>query len=74
MVNEFRHFVEENAGWWLLWNDNNNSKSEKVAQLLFIGVVKHYRHVNNIDISPEPNIGGARWTSRCQSAAVCVVC
>jgi len=57
MVDEFRHFVEENAGYRLLWNDNGTSKSEKAAQLLFLGVVKHYCQANNIDISPEPNIG-----------------
>lgn len=57
MVGEFRHFVEENAGYRLLWNDNGTSKSEKAAQLLFLGVVKHYCQANNIDISPEPNIG-----------------
>jgi len=57
MVGEFRHFVEENAGYRLLWNDNGTSKSEKAAQLLFLGVVKHYCQANNIDVSPEPNIG-----------------
>jgi hypothetical protein len=57
MVDEFRHFVEQNAGYRLLWNDNGTSKSEKAAQLLFLGVVKHYCQANNIDISPEPNIG-----------------
>jgi hypothetical protein len=57
MVDEFRHFVEENAGYRLLWNDNGTSKSEKAAQLLFLGIVKHYCQANNIDVSPEPNIG-----------------
>jgi len=57
MVDEFQHFVEENAGYRLLWNDNGTSKSEKAAQLLFLGVVKHYCQANDIDISPEPNIG-----------------
>ena len=57
MVDEFRHFVEQNAGYRLLWNDNGKSKSEKAAQLLFLGIVKHYCQANNIDISPEPNIG-----------------
>lgn len=57
MVEEFRHFVEQNGGYRLLWNDNGTSKSEKAAQLLFLGIVKHYCQANNIDISPEPNIG-----------------
>ena len=57
MVSEFRHFVEQNGGYRLLWNDNGTSKAEKAAQLLFLGVIKHYCHANNIDVSPEPNIG-----------------
>jgi hypothetical protein len=57
MVEEFRHFVEQNAGYRLLWNDNGKNKSEKAAQLLFLGIVKHYCQANNIEISPEPNIG-----------------
>ncbi len=57
MIREFKHFIEENQGWKLLWNDGGKSKCEKAAQLLFLGIVKHYCHANNIDISPEANIG-----------------
>lgn len=57
MVDEYRHFVENNAGWRLLWNDNGTSKGERAAQLLFLGIVKHYCQANNIDISREVNIG-----------------
>lgn len=56
-IGEFRHFVEENGGWRLLWNENQTSRSENAAQLLFLGIVKHYCQANNIDVSPEPNIG-----------------
>src|SRR5205823_12962982 len=57
MIGEYKHFVEENSGWQLLWNDRNQSRSEKAAQLLFLGIVKHYCQANDIDISKEPNIG-----------------
>lgn len=57
MIEEFRHFVEENSGWQLLWNDRNQSRSEKAAQLLFLGIVKHYCQANDIDVSKEANIG-----------------
>jgi len=57
MVDEYRHFVENNAGWRLLWNDNGTRKGERAAQLLFLGIVKHYCQANNIDISREVNIG-----------------
>jgi hypothetical protein len=57
MVKQFRVFVEENSGWRLLWNDNQTSRPETAAQLLFLGIVKHYCHANGIDISKEPDIG-----------------
>lgn len=57
MVDAYRHFIQENEGWRLLWNDNRTSKGEKASQLLFLGIVKHYCQANDIDISPEPNVG-----------------
>jgi hypothetical protein len=57
LLDEFRNYVENNEGWRLLWNDNGVPKSEEAAQLLFLGVVKHYCKANNIDISREVNIG-----------------
>jgi hypothetical protein len=57
MVRAFGHFIEQNQGWKLLWNDNGTPKGERAAQLLFLGIVKHYCHANNLDISPESNIG-----------------
>jgi len=57
LIGAFCHFVEQNAGYRLLWNDNGTSRSERAAQLLFLGIVKHYCAANNIDISSEANIG-----------------
>ena len=57
MVDAYRHYVDENSGWRLLWNDNDTHRSEKAVQLLFLGVVKHYCDANDIDVSPEANIG-----------------
>jgi hypothetical protein len=57
MVREFKHFVEENQGYRLLWNDNGTSRSERAAQLLFLGIIKHYCQANDIDISAEANVG-----------------
>ena len=56
MVDEFRHFVEENNGWRLLWNDNSTRRDESAAQNLFLGIVKHYCRANDIDVSPETDI------------------
>lgn len=57
MVKEFKHYIEENAGWELLWNDRHTPRDEKMVQRLFLGIVKHYCQANDIDVSPEPNIG-----------------
>jgi len=57
MIDEFQHYVERNAGWRLLWNDGGTSKGEKASQLLLLGIIKHYCRANDIDISPEANIG-----------------
>lgn len=58
MVDAYQHFVEQNSGWRLLWDENGTRRrGEKTSQLLFLGVVKHYCRANDIDISPEPNIG-----------------
>jgi hypothetical protein len=58
MLVRFQFFVEENGGWALLWNDNDGSiKHEGAAQVLFLGIVKHFCIAADIDISKEPNIG-----------------
>jgi hypothetical protein len=57
MVDEYRHFVVENQGWRLLWNDNHTPRSEKIAQFLLLGIVKHYCQANDIDVSREADIG-----------------
>jgi len=57
IVQQFKHYVEQEQGYRLLWNDNGTAKGEKAAQLLFYGVVKHYCRANNIDVSREVETG-----------------
>lgn len=57
IVAEYINYIENNSGWRLLWNDNKTPKREEAAQLLFLGLVKHYCKAENIDISKEVNIG-----------------
>lgn len=58
MIEQYQLFVEDNAGYKLLWDEGLYSpKSEEAAQLLFLGIVKNYCRANNIDISRETNIG-----------------
>ena len=57
MIDQFSRFVRDNKGWKLLWNDNGKAKSEEASQLLFLGTVIHYCRANDLDVSPETNIG-----------------
>lgn len=57
LIETFKHYVEENRGWALLWNDSKTPRKELACQDLFLGVVKHYCKANDVDISKEPNIG-----------------
>lgn len=58
ICNEFKLFVEDQAGYKLLWDDNKNrGKKEEASQLLFHGIVRAYCKLNNIDITREANIG-----------------
>jgi hypothetical protein len=56
-IEEFRHYVENERGWKLLWNDNGTPKAEDSFQALFMQTVAAHCRANNIDVSPETNIG-----------------
>jgi hypothetical protein len=56
-VDEFRNYVENQRGWKLLWNDNGTPKAEDSFQALFMQTVATHCRANNIDVSPEANIG-----------------
>lgn len=53
----FKNYVENQGGWELIYNDDGRPKSESACQRLFIGIVRHYCIANDIDVSPEVNIG-----------------
>lgn len=54
---QFKHFVEEEGGWKLLWDSGGKAKPESASQLLFFGIAKHYCHSNDIEISREVDLG-----------------
>ena len=57
MIATFKNYVENQGGWDLIHNEDGTPKSEAACQRLFLGIVRHYCVANNIDISPEVNIG-----------------
>jgi hypothetical protein len=56
-IEEFRNYVENERGWKLLWNDNGTPKAEDSFQALFMQTVAAHCRANDIDVSPEANIG-----------------
>jgi len=58
IIHQFKHFVEEQGGWKLLWNDTaGKDKNEEAAQLLFRGITSSYCSANDIVIDREVNLG-----------------
>lgn len=58
VIGKFKHFVEEQGGWRLLWNDGNvDEKPEEAAQLVFRGIAQSYCEANNIVLDREVNLG-----------------
>jgi hypothetical protein len=58
IVEKFKHFIEEQGGWRLLWNDGYaNEKPEEAAQLLFKGVAQSYCQANDIVVDREVELG-----------------
>ncbi len=56
VINQFKLFVEEQGGWYLLW-DKTREKPEHAVQLLFRGIAKHYCEANGVVLDPEVNLG-----------------
>jgi hypothetical protein len=57
LVAQYKHYVEQEGGWRLLWNDDQTPKRETAGQLLFHGIVKHYCRANDVDLSREVETG-----------------
>ncbi|CAN1554845.1 hypothetical protein MCERH10_02346 [Caulobacteraceae bacterium] len=56
-VNIFKHHVENGNLWEELWVEDK-PKKERAAQLIYFAIADCFCRANNIDISPEANMGG----------------
>ena len=56
VIDKFRLFVQEQRGWWLLW-DGEKEKPEQAPQLVFYGIARNYCEANNVVIDPETDLG-----------------
>lgn len=57
VISHYRRLVEKNNLWEMLWI-KDKPKRERAAQLLFFAVAELFCAANNIDVSPETNMGG----------------
>lgn len=58
VIDRYKHFIEQQGGWKLLWNDHPRAeKPEEAAQLLFKGIAQSYCQANNIVVDREVNLG-----------------
>ena len=56
VIERFRLFIEEQRGWFLLW-DGTNEKPELAPQLVFYGIARNYCEANNVVVDPETDFG-----------------
>lgn len=56
-IDMFKHHVEKGNLWEELWI-NDQPKKERAAQLIYYAIADSFCKANNIDISPEANMGG----------------
>lgn len=57
IMNQFKLFIEEQGGWYLLWDRHPVEKPELAAQLLFRGIAQSYCRANDISLDAEVNLG-----------------
>ncbi|WP_298252987.1 hypothetical protein [uncultured Arthrobacter sp.] len=57
VVDQFRHFVEEQRGWSLLWNDDGSEKPEGAIQLLLLGLAQPYLRQFDVELDREVELG-----------------
>lgn len=57
MLDKYRHFIEDQGGWSLLWNDDGSEKPEEAAQLLFLGMAQHYLRMFDVELDREVELG-----------------
>jgi hypothetical protein len=57
IIEQFRHFIEDQRGWSLLHNSNGTIKNEEAAQLVFLGMAQHYLRLFNVEIDREVELG-----------------
>lgn len=56
-IDQFKHHIEKGNLWEELW-DGDKPKKERAAQLIYFAIADCFCQANNVDVSPEANMGG----------------
>lgn len=57
IIDQYRHFIEDQRGWALLWNEDHSEKNELAAQLVFLGMAQHYLRLFDVEVDREVELG-----------------
>lgn len=57
ILNQFKDLIENKGLWKELWDDAGNPRREKAAQRLLFTVAYSYCKANNLDLTPEADLG-----------------
>jgi hypothetical protein len=71
VLNRFKHFIEDQRGWSLLWNQDRSEKPEEAAQLLLLGVAQHYLRLFNVELDREVEMGRGPVDFKVSSGTSC---
>ena len=57
VLKQFKHYIESQRGWSLLWNDDGSEKKESAAQLVFLGIAQNYMRMFDVEVDREVELG-----------------
>lgn len=57
MLDQFRHFIEDQRGWSLLHSADKSEKPEEAAQLVFLGMAQQYLRLFDVELDREVELG-----------------
>jgi len=57
LVEVFKHAVENEGLWEMLWNDDGRPRAERQVQRLFRGILIHYCRAQDVDFTGEADAG-----------------
>lgn len=57
VLKQFKHFIEQQGGWEMLWNTDGSEKPERAAQLVFLAMSQHYLRLFDVEVDREVDLG-----------------